>query len=94
MHQLRDGRRGFHASTLSGIPSHTRGRKEGGTERFGCAGALVSVDIEPRMIEHLKNENVQFFGDFSSSLNQPLLTNSTKVLHSWLAPSCLEMDRQ
>lgn len=61
MHQLRDGRRGFHASTLSGIPSHTRGRKEGGTERFGCAGALVSVDIESRMIKHLKSENVQFF---------------------------------
>ena len=61
MHQLRDGRRGFHASTLSGIPSQTRERKEGGTARFGCAGGLVSVDIESRMIIHLKNESAQFF---------------------------------
>lgn len=47
MHHLREGRRGFHASTLSGIPTYFNGRKAAGTVRFFGTGALESVDIPP-----------------------------------------------
>ena len=47
MHHLREGRRGFHASTLSGIPTYFNGRKAAGTFRFFGTGALESVDIPP-----------------------------------------------
>ena len=39
MLQLRDGRRGFHESTLSGMPIHMSGRRAAGTWRLGAAVA-------------------------------------------------------
>ena len=68
MHQLRDGRRGFQASTLSGIPSHTSGRKEAGTARLGDAGAFVSDDMVSRIDLHIENKIAHFLPSLELAL--------------------------
>lgn len=45
MDMLRDGIRGFHVSTLSGIPMNSRGRSAGGTGRLPPAACAAPAPV-------------------------------------------------